>query len=112
MKMFGKQIFKSGLETTVLGKNDGSVAKRNYDKEELSRLFELDPPGKCDSLERFQQPDDGSWTDKCSTSKEHDAVVGISRRTVIYEKSSSDDRMNGVGIKTNDMNDERSGANV
>ena len=87
-QMFGKQIYKGSMERTVLGKSDGdagSFQKRYYDKEELTKLFELDPAGKCESLERFQQSDDGAWTKKCSTSKEHNSVVGISRRSVIYK---------------------------
>jgi len=86
--MYGKQIYKGTLDRTVLGqtKSSGSLA-RMYNKDELTELFRLDPPGKCESLARMQLGGDKSnedWKKKCSISQRHKHAVGISRRSDIY----------------------------
>lgn len=59
--------------------------KRLFNKDDLTRLFTLDPDGVCESLDRLQQAQDGAWTKKCSTGKEHSkAVIGISQRSRVY----------------------------
>ena len=84
-KMFGKQVWKGCMERTILpgsksnssgdysntGHNNGHSApqRRLFDKEELTRLFTLDPDGTCESLDKLQQAQNGAWTKKCSTGK-------------------------------------------
>lgn len=87
-KMYGKQIYKGSMDRTLLGKSNGNGAfhqKRIYTKDELTQLFELDADGRCESLERSNQSDDGAWRNKCSIRRDTPAVVGISRRSVIYK---------------------------
>ena len=82
--MFGKQIYKSSLDRTLLGKRQ--LPQINvYDKDELTKLFELEPDGKCNSLTHFQQPDSGTWQKMCSISDDNPLVVGISQRNAIHK---------------------------
>ena len=101
-KMFGKQVYKGSMERTILSDIDGDSAtsadaignsnngfsgsqKRLFDKDDLTRLFTLDPDGVCESLDKLQQAQDGAWTKKCSTGKAHSkAVIGISQRSRVY----------------------------
>ena len=82
--MFGKQIYKSSLDRTLLGKRQ--VPQTNvYDKDELTKLFELEPDGKCDSLKHFQQSHSGTSQNVCSITENNPLVVGISQRNAIYK---------------------------
>lgn len=97
--MLGKQIWKGCLDRTVLGQtprgSTGSCSNdlsRLYNKNELSRLFELAPDGSCETIERLKESgnfDERKWKHKCSISKSHEAVVGISRRCDLYDNTTS-----------------------
>ena len=96
--MAGKQIDKGmtarlifgGMEGTGTTAAGGRAQKSLFDKDELTKLFTLEPDGKCESLELFQQSQEGAWTKKCSTSKSNKAVLGISRRSKVYEDKNED----------------------
>ena len=91
--MVGKQIDKGMTDRLILGGmgsvgsvvNAGRTQKSLFDKDELTKLFTLEPDGKCESLELFNQCQDGAWTQKCSTSKANRAVIGISQRSKVYK---------------------------
>jgi len=89
--MVGKQIDKGMTDRLILGGmgsvgwEAGRTQKLIFDKDELTKLFTLEPDGKCESLELFQQSQDGAWTKKCSTSKADKAVIGISQRSKVYK---------------------------
>ena len=88
-KMFGKQVYKGLMGRTVLGENTDQDSlsvtdARLYNKDELSQLFELEPHGICKTIERLDLPDEVSQSDKCSISKDHPSIVGLTRRSDIY----------------------------
>ncbi|KAL3915117.1 MAG: hypothetical protein SGARI_008254 [Bacillariaceae sp.] len=96
--MVGKQIDKGMTDRLILGGmgivvGSPEAARRDtqkslFDKDELTKLFTLEPDGKCESLELFQQSQDGAWTKKCSTTIKTDnnkAVIGISQRSKVYK---------------------------
>ena len=90
--MVGKQIDKGMMDRAIFDGIGGtgpvtgsSTQKPIFDKEELTKLFTLEPDGKCESLELFRQSQDGAWTKKCSTNKSNKAVIGISQRSEVYK---------------------------
>ena len=52
-KMYGKQIYKGSMDRTLLGTGQ-LTQKKVYDKDDLTKLFHLEPDGKCDSLITFR----------------------------------------------------------
>lgn len=95
-KMVAKQIYKGTLDRILLGGvgegisfeigKHSSFQKSLFDKDDLTKLFTLEPDGVCECLDKFKQKQDGAWTKKCTTRKDqHNAVIGISQRSKVYE---------------------------
>jgi hypothetical protein len=87
--MFGKQVYKGLMGRTVLGEetNDETLRltdARLYNKDELSRLFELAPHGTCETIERLGLPSHAIKKGECIVSKQHESLVGLTRRSDIY----------------------------
>ena len=109
--MLSKQIYKGGLERTLLGGIGLGIGrgagirsyfkKRLFDKDELTKLFTLGPDGACECLDLFNQPQDATWTEKCSTGKgQSKDVIGISLRKKVYEdKAKEGDESKGGNEK-------------
>ncbi|KAI2491868.1 hypothetical protein MHU86_22696 [Fragilaria crotonensis] len=85
-KTYEKQIFKDGINRVVTS-STGNKTERYFDKKDLSRLFKLAPPGKCELLEKLQEK--GRVGD-VSTSRQgvffakHKGVIGLSRHDAVY----------------------------
>jgi hypothetical protein len=85
-KTYEKQIFKDGINRVVTS-SAGNKTERCFDKNDLSRLFKLAPPGKCELLEKLQEK--GRVGD-VSTSRQrvffagHKGVIGLSRHDAVY----------------------------
>jgi len=102
--MLGKQIYKGCLDRTVLGETprgngngngdsgSGANPSRLWNKDELSKVFELAPEGTCETIDRLKESKDykkGDWIHKCSIKESHKSVVGISRRCDVYNATTS-----------------------
>ena len=83
-KMYGKQIYKGSMDRTLLGTGQ-LTQKKVYDKDDLTKLFQLEPDGKCDSLKHFQVSHSGTSQNMCSITENNPLVVGISQRNAIYK---------------------------
>ena len=92
-KTYEKQIFKDGINRVVTS-SAGNKTERYFDKKDLSRLFKLAPPGKCELLEKLHEK--GRVGD-VSTSKQrvffakHKGVIGLSRHDAVYVEGPSID---------------------
>jgi len=86
-KMYGRQIFKSGICQTVLSK--GKRVSRFFDKGELSQLFELAPKGKCEVIEKLREEGRGIIKNpgRHSFLANHPDVVDFARHDGIYKDS-------------------------
>lgn len=90
-KTYEKQIFKDGINRVVTS-STGNKTERYFDKKDLSRLFKLAPPGKCELLEKLQEK--GRVGD-VSTSRQgvffakHKGVIGLSRHDAVYMEGTS-----------------------
>ncbi len=90
-KTYEKQIFKDGINRVVTS-STGNKTERYFDKKDLSRLFKLAPPGKCELLEKLQ---DRGRVGDVSTSRQrdffakHKGVIGMSRHDAVYVEGTS-----------------------
>lgn len=88
--MFGKQIYKGGLDRAMLSTiGAGLSVARPFDKEELSKLFQpVDDTTHCETLESMKQSKDDMtqcWK-MCGFDEhqQHPAIIGISSRHSMY----------------------------
>jgi hypothetical protein len=78
--MYGKQMYKGGVEGTVLA-NRSTEKMKFYDKDDLTKLFGLEEDGVCDSLENMRKTKGSGCLKKCSLgAKKRNVIVGISKR--------------------------------
>ena len=91
-KMYEKQVHKDGIKRVVLS-SDTSTA-RYFDNSELKDLFKLAPPGKCATLEKFNErnSDKGSLgsSGKPSFLSKHPSVIGVASHDALYAATSAD----------------------
>ncbi|CAB9508719.1 CHD3-type chromatin-remodeling factor [Seminavis robusta] len=79
-KMYGKQMYKGGVEGAILANRSKGFEMRFYDKDELTKLFTLEPDDVCESL-KLSLKQGSACLKKCSVnSNDKKSVVGISRR--------------------------------
>ena len=74
-------MYKGGVEGTVLANRSKGFQNRDYDKDDLTKLFQLEADGVCESLELSLKAHGSALMNKCSTPKNHGSIVGISRRS-------------------------------
>ena len=85
-KIYEKQIFKDGINRVVTS-SSGNQTIRYFDKNDLSRLFKLAPPGKCEVLEKLQERGrvgDVSTSKQRAFFAQHKGVIGLSRHDAVY----------------------------
>jgi len=92
--MYGKQIHKTGVNLTLLY-DDPKIAKYT-NRDELRKLFELEPEGTCPMMDTLQS------IGRCTTVREtklnakiltHDSVIGFAHHDKIYKESSKRKRI-------------------
>jgi hypothetical protein len=88
-KMYEKQVHKDGLAKTVLTKT-GSATQRYFDREDLRKLFQLAPEGKCDVLDRLQKRGQASLNSSAGEEflASHKGIVGCSSHDGLYSTES------------------------
>jgi hypothetical protein len=87
-KTYEKQIFKDGINRFVTS-NKGLETERYFDKNELSKLFNLAPAGKCELLEKLYEKGrigDVSASLQKSFFDEHPGVIGLSSHDAVYQE--------------------------
>ena len=98
--MYGKQIFKDGVSKTVL--SIGGQVGRIFDREELCKVFQLSPRGKCDVVDKLKEEGRGNIINPKQHAfiMSHPKVLGITRHDGIYNEtrllSASDKSSNGT----------------
>jgi hypothetical protein len=88
-KMYEKQVHKDGLAKTVLTKT-GSATQRYFDREDLRKLFQLAPEGKCDVLDRLQKRGQAPSNSSAGEAflAPHKGIVGCSSHDGLYSTES------------------------
>ena len=86
-KMYDKQIHKDGIRRTVF--TTGGSVERYFERNELSKLLKLSPPGICETMEKVQDSlmDWSQYTDLL----QNFGVVGLSHHDGFYQPSKIDE---------------------
>lgn len=87
-KMYEKQIFKDGLRRVVTT-NASSNTHRYFDKNELSKLFNLAPKGACGVLQKLGaqgRVGEVETSTQKSFFDRHEGVIGLSSHDAVYKE--------------------------
>ena len=86
-RMYEKQVFKDGLRRTILT-NGGDATERYFDKNDLKRMFTLDPIGHCEMMQKLNIGVKVESNDKnmLSFMENHPSIIGFSSHDLVYTK--------------------------
>ena len=94
-RMYEKQVHKDGIRRAILT-NAGDATERHFSKDELRRMFTLEPIGKCDIIERLGgdlKTTLGS-SGKSTILQSHHSVIGITSHDLVYTREEVDIDLN------------------
>jgi hypothetical protein len=84
-KMYERQLYKDGIRRVVL--TVGDEVQRYFERSELSKMFNLAPPGECPTLEKAQAEGNDCSHSDFDFVREFRNVLGLSRHDVFYKTS-------------------------
>ncbi|GAX28537.1 hypothetical protein FisN_12Hh095 [Fistulifera solaris] len=84
-KMYERQLYKDGIRRVVL--TIGDEVQRYFERSELSKMFNLAPPGECPTLEKAQAEGNDCSQSNFDFVREFRNVLGLSRHDVFYKTS-------------------------